>query len=116
MVHPHYDYICAIVRTSDPAIQHYFESRNTNEEEEAASKPWNDFMENPSLQSEVLTDMNEHVRRLGALPHERLRHVYFVKDQWTAQNHLLTVTGRLHRPAIEIFYADVVAEFFAKED
>ncbi|CAD2221203.1 AMP-binding enzyme, putative [Angomonas deanei] len=116
MVHPHYDYICAIVRTSDPAIQHYFESRNTNEEEEAASKPWNDFMENPSLQSEVLTDMNEHVRRLGALPHERLRHVYFVKDQWTAQNHLLTVTGRLHRPAIEIFYADVVVEFFAKED
>eukprot|EP00796_Vickermania_ingenoplastis_P010715 gene10715-7446_t len=122
VVHPYRSYICGLVLTNEeranafsrhPGIEAAPPRRSPMAVPAPASSGWPHCLRDPTFNAAAAASLNRFaVERGGVLPHELLRHVRVLYDEWTPANALRTSTGRLHRHHIAQRYRGVMEEMF----
>ncbi|CCW64187.1 unnamed protein product [Phytomonas sp. EM1] len=141
LVHPFRSYICALVLTDKPrttafiqdaATQSYLARASRATLEKGASRPdrlkgdcrtrdqglplsWPHCLREPLFNEAAAESLRELAVRHHCMPHELVRHVRILYDEWTTQNGARTVTGRLTRSTIEQRYQVIIEELFLRD-
>lgn len=81
------------------------------------SSSWPACLADSSFLAAALRSLNRFAVDVGGIQlHERLRRVYIVTEEWTVNNHLRTVTGRLHRQNLQARHRRAIEEMFELQE
>ena len=74
---------------------------------------WPDVLEHPSFVEQATASFAQLARKAGKRPHEVVRRVKFIRDDWTPENGVFTAAMKLKRRAIDERYSAVIHDLFS---